>query len=155
MIGAAWLGRVAGSATDSAIGIVAEVAQPLRRNRDTAAALRPMMRDGAGVCPHPGPRAPRQRRELSMATKQRRGVTDAESTRVNIRLSVAAHQRLSVHALMAGMTPGRLVERLIEEHLKSWRVQSVQANRSINVPLDGRLEIDAGVSRESPETVAA
>jgi hypothetical protein len=81
--------------------------------------------------------------------KNRRGVSDAENQRVNLRLSTAAHQRLAVHALMAGTTPGRLVERLIEEHLKSWRVQAVavQANRSVPVTADDRLEIGAEMSQ--------
>jgi hypothetical protein len=78
--------------------------------------------------------------------KNRRGVADAENQRVNLRLSVEATRRLAVHALMAGTTPGKLVEQLISDHLKSWRVQAVQANRSVPVPSDGRLEIDAGVN---------
>ena len=81
-----------------------------------------------------------------MASKQRRGVADAENQRVNLRLSTAAHQRLAVHALMAGTTPGRLVERLIEEHLKSWRVQAVQANRSVPTTGDDRLDLTTGVN---------
>jgi hypothetical protein len=78
--------------------------------------------------------------------KNHRGVADAENQRVNLRLSVEATRRLAVHALMAGTTPGKLVEQLISDHLKSWRVQSVQARGSASVPLDGRLEIDAGVN---------
>jgi hypothetical protein len=80
--------------------------------------------------------------------KNRRGVADAENQRVNLRLSVEATRRLAVHALMAGTTPGRLVEQLISDHLKSWRVQAVQANRSASVPSDGRLDtaVDASLS---------
>jgi hypothetical protein len=95
-----------------------------------------------------------------MPAPRRRSVTgasDASAHRLNVRISEEASRRLAVHALMAGTTPGRLVEQLISDHLKSWRVQAVaaQVNRSASVPLDGRLEIDMNSSPASPETVAA
>jgi len=78
--------------------------------------------------------------------KNHRGVADAENQRVNLRLSVEATRRLAVHALMAGTTPGKLVEQLISDHLKSWRVQAVQANRSVPTTGDDRLDLTASVN---------
>jgi hypothetical protein len=65
-----------------------------------------------------------------MPAPKRRGVADAESQRLNIRISPDAYRRLGVHAIMAGMTPGRLVESLIDTHLREWAVRS---NRSASV----------------------
>lgn len=62
-----------------------------------------------------------------MAAKRSKGVVDAgtsDHTRVNARLSHEAYRRLSVHALMAGVTPGKYLERLITEHCREWRIQS-------------------------------
>lgn len=61
-----------------------------------------------------------------MAAKRSKGVVDAAASdhqRLNVRLSPEAYRRLGVHALYAGVTPGRLVERLITEHLREYRVQ--------------------------------
>jgi hypothetical protein len=81
-------------------------------------------------------------------TPRRKGANDGGAYRLNIRVSQEAARRLGIHAVMTGITPGRLVEQLISEHLKSWRVQAVaaQVNRSASVPLDGRLEIAGDVN---------
>ena len=78
-----------------------------------------------------------------MASKIRRGGADAKTQRVKIRLTTDAYRRLGVHSLMTGVAPGKLVESLIEQHLRDFRVQAV---RSASVPSDGRLEIDASVN---------
>jgi hypothetical protein len=62
-----------------------------------------------------------------MASKIRRGVADAKTQRVNIRLTTDAYRRLGVHSLMTGVAPGKLVESLIEQHLRDFRVQSVRS----------------------------
>lgn len=81
-----------------------------------------------------------------MAQNRRRGVGDAAAAdhqRLNVRLSPDAYRRLGVHAIMAGMTPGKLVERLINEHLREWKVQ---ANRAASVAIEDRPESAASVS---------
>lgn len=78
-----------------------------------------------------------------MAAKRRQSVSDAESQRLNIRISPDAYRRLGVHAVMAGMSPGRLVERLITDHCREWKVQ---ANRAALVTPDDRPETDASVT---------
>ena len=72
-----------------------------------------------------------------MAATRRKSAADAttpESQRLNIRISPEAYRRLGVHAIMAGMTPGRLVEQLINTHCREWKVQS---NRSASAMVDG------------------
>ena len=60
----------------------------------------------------------------STPRRPRRQATPAPpSTRLNVRLNAEAARRLHVHALMAGMTPGQLIERLINDHCREWRVQ--------------------------------
>ena len=82
--------------------------------------------DGARVITHPGPRSHPNELENTMSTTPRRkGATDAGAYRLNIRVSQEAARRLGIHAVMTGITPGRLVEQLISEHLKSYRVQTV------------------------------
>jgi hypothetical protein len=78
-----------------------------------------------------------------MATKQRRGAADAETQRLNVRISPDAYRRLNVHAIMAGVNPGTLVETLIDTHLREWRVQ---ANRAAQATPDDRLDLTASVS---------
>jgi hypothetical protein len=73
---------------------------------------------------------------------RRQGISDATAQRLNVRLSTDAHRRLGVHCVMTGLTPGRLLERLICEHLRDWRVQ---ANRSAPAATEDRLEADGGV----------
>jgi hypothetical protein len=66
-----------------------------------------------------------------MAARKSKGVGDtavAESQRLNVHISPEAHRRLGIHSVMSGETPGRIVERLITEHLRSWRVEATPAN---------------------------
>jgi hypothetical protein len=86
------------------------------------------------------------------AVKPRRGVDDARMQRVNLRLTTECYRRLAVHALMSGMTPGRLVEDLVNRHLREFRVQTVRAG---SVATEDRRDPADDVSRESLETVAA
>jgi hypothetical protein len=65
------------------------------------------------------------------ARRQRRQATPAATpTRLNVRLGAEAAKRLHLHALMADMTPGQLIERLITEHCREWRVQRNGADRA-------------------------
>jgi hypothetical protein len=77
-----------------------------------------------------------------MRATRRRSVTDAPAQRLNVRLSTDAHRRLTIHAVMEGTTPGRLLERLISDHLRDWAVRS---NRPARGALEDRLEADGGV----------
>jgi hypothetical protein len=79
-----------------------------------------------------------------MAAKKRQGVADVESQRLNVRITPDAYRRLGVHAIMAGVTPGRLVEQLINSHCREWKVQ---ANRAAPVTTEDRPEIDVHVSQ--------
>jgi hypothetical protein len=81
-----------------------------------------------------------------MAATRRRGVNDAgesNAQRLNVRIDPAAYQRLMIHCVMSGMQPGKFVEALINAHCREWRVQ---ANRSVPVSADDRLEITGGVN---------
>jgi hypothetical protein len=63
-----------------------------------------------------------------MAAKKGKGVGDAvapERQRLNIRLTPEAYRRLGVHAVYCGTTPGKLVEKLVADHLKDLRVQVI------------------------------
>jgi hypothetical protein len=84
-----------------------------------------------------------------MRATRRRGVTDATAHRLNVRLSADAYRRLSVHAVMEETTPGRLLERLISDHLRDWAVRS---NRPARGALEDRLEADDSIS---PVEIAA
>jgi hypothetical protein len=89
-----------------------------------------------------------------MAQPKRRGVNDAtesEAQRLNVRIDPATHQRLMIHCVMAGMTPGKLIADLVNRHCREWRVQ---ANRTGSVTTDDRLEVDAGVSLATPVAAA-
>lgn len=81
-----------------------------------------------------------------MAARKRKGVEDAaaaESQRLNVHISPDAHRRLGIHCVMSGTTPGKLVERLINEHLRDWKVQ---ANSSARVITEDRPEPADSVS---------
>ena len=81
-----------------------------------------------------------------MATKSRKGVTDAAESmnqRLNLRASADAYRRLGVHAVMTGMAPGKLVEKLIEEHLRDFRVQVISGDRSVK---SDRLDLSGNIS---------
>lgn len=78
-----------------------------------------------------------------MASKRR---TDAEPRRVNVHLDALAHQRLGVHALMTRESPGAILSRLVNEHLREWHVRANPRHSSdrpesadlVNIPaLDG------------------
>jgi hypothetical protein len=84
-----------------------------------------------------------------MAAKKSKGVADVESQRLNVRISPDAYRRLGVHAIMAGLTPGKLVESLITTHCREWKVQ---ANRSAPVITGDRPE---GVDSVSLATASA
>ncbi len=84
-----------------------------------------------------------------MAAKTRRGVIDAQeaaNTRLNVRISPEAHRRLGIHSVMTGMAPGKLVEKLIEEHLREFRVQAIRGDQARS---SDRLESAAHVSQVS------
>ena len=84
-----------------------------------------------------------------MAAKRAKGVIDAtasESKRLNVHISPDALRRLGIHCVMSGLTPGKLVERLINEHLRDWKVQ---ANASARVITEDRPETIDSVSLAS------
>jgi hypothetical protein len=54
---------------------------------------------------------------------------------------------LMLHSLMAGLSPGLFLERLINEHCRSWRVQA--NSRGSTVPND-RLDLPGCVSEVEP-----
>jgi len=60
-----------------------------------------------------------------MATTRRRAANDAPRQRINARIDAESHKRLHVHALMLGLEPGRLLDQLIANGCKSWRIQQV------------------------------
>jgi hypothetical protein len=81
-----------------------------------------------------------------MATKQRKGASDASAPtvqRLNVRIKPDAHQRLMIHCVMSGLAPGAFLEKLIETHCRTWKVQ---ANGSARVTADDRLDSAADVS---------
>ena len=84
-----------------------------------------------------------------MASKQRRGATDAtdaNAQRLNVRIDPSAYQRLMIHCVMSGTQPGKFLASLIDTHCRAWRVQAVQANRSVPTTGDDRLDLTAGVN---------
>lgn len=84
-----------------------------------------------------------------MAAKKSKGVEDAgasESQRLNVRISPDALRRLGIHCVMSGTTPGKLVEKLINEHLRDWKVQ---ANSSARVITEDRPQPADSVSLAS------
>jgi hypothetical protein len=87
--------------------------------------------------------------QSTMATKdakQRHGANDAAAppvTRLNVRINPEAHRRLMIHCVMAGKAPGAFLERLIEDHCRTWKVQENSHGR---VKADDRPDLAAGVS---------
>jgi hypothetical protein len=65
-----------------------------------------------------------------VAGKRRRRASNAQVQRLNVFIDPDAHERLMVHSVKAKLSPGLLVERLINEHCKDWRVQANGPNRS-------------------------
>jgi hypothetical protein len=83
---------------------------------------------------------------MAAKTKKIRGVEDAEaseSQRLNVRIGPDALRRLGIHCVMSGKTPGKLVEQLINEHLRDWKVQ---ANSSARVITEDRPQTADSVS---------
>jgi hypothetical protein len=106
-----------------------------------------MKEDGAASVAAPGPRDHITiEGTKTMPTTKRRGVNDASDNgaqRLNVRIDPGAYQRLMIHCVMSGMQPGKFLENLINSHCREWRVQ---ANRSVPVGTDDRLNLDAGVN---------
>jgi hypothetical protein len=78
-------------------------------------------RHGSSKSPHTGDKA--------MATLKRKGVDDAATQRLNIRVTSEAYERLLVHAIKARKSPGELVTELIDSGLREYRVQRNQSAR--------------------------
>ena len=72
-----------------------------------------------------------------MATKRRQGVNDAGNQRLNVRINPSAYQRLQIHCVMDGVSPGAFLEKLINDHCRSYRVQVIGSAR---VMTDDRLD---------------
>jgi hypothetical protein len=74
-----------------------------------------------------------------VAGKRRRRASDAEVQRLNVFIDPDAHKRLMVHSVYEGLSPGLFVERLINEHCKTWKVQT-------NAPRKGKKgdQVDSG-----------
>jgi hypothetical protein len=78
-----------------------------------------------------------------MATSKRKGVVDAQkkaTTRVNLQVDAEAHERLLIHAIKLKESPGAIVSRLIDEHLREYRVQknpSARATQGVSAEIDG------------------
>ena len=81
-----------------------------------------------------------------MAATRRRGASDAENQRLNLRIDPASYQRLMIHCVMSGTQPGKFLASLIDTHCRAWRVQAVQANRSFPTTGDDRLDLTTGVN---------
>lgn len=84
-----------------------------------------------------------------MAAKKSKSVDDAgttESQRLNVRIGPDALRRLGIHCVMSGTTPGKMVEKLINDHLRDWKVQ---ANASARVITEDRPETIDSVSLAS------
>jgi hypothetical protein len=67
-----------------------------------------------------------------MKTTKRPGVVDAKATttqRLNVRVDAAAYERLLIHAIKARKSPGEIVSKLIESHLRTWRIQENSPSR--------------------------
>jgi hypothetical protein len=81
-----------------------------------------------------------------MATAKRKGVGDAPTKttqRVNLQIDAEAYERLLIHAIKGKAQPGAIVSRLIDEHLREWRVQANRTTRAmpeLSVNLDGPVE---------------
>ncbi len=79
-------------------------------------------------------------------TKPRKGANDATTPtvqRLNVRIKPDAHQRLMIHCVMSGLAPGAFLEKLIENHCRTWRVQE---NPSTRGTTDDRLDLSDHIS---------
>jgi len=82
-------------------------------------------------------------RAAAMITRKRQSVSDTPSQRLNIKISQAAHERLLVHAIKKRVSPGKLVESMIDQCLREFRVQAI---RSASVVTEDRLSGDEPVT---------
>ena len=69
-----------------------------------------------------------------MASRRRHVATTTKKTtqRVNLQIDAEAYQRLLLHSIMGKEQPGEIVSRLIDEHLRDWRVQRNQSARAMS-----------------------
>ena len=81
-----------------------------------------------------------------MAAKQRSGVADKKTQRLNLQVGVDAVERLLIHCIKAKMSPGELVTQLIDQHCRQWKVQSNAASRSAPVISQESVESEDHVS---------
>lgn len=87
-----------------------------------------------------------------MPRQRRRGASDAASIltqRLNVRISPAAYQRLMVHCVMRGKSSGELLDALIEDHCREWKVQlntTGKGNTASQVTPDDRLDLGDSIS---------
>lgn len=61
-----------------------------------------------------------------MAGRKGKGSGDARGQgrrRLNVWISHEAHERLGIHCVKAGATPGKMVEDLVLAHLRTWTVR--------------------------------
>lgn len=73
----------------------------------------------------PRPAAKPQRRTAAKAA-DRKAVQSAPKVKSTLLLTAEASQRLSVHAALLGEDRSALVDRLIREHLRMFRVQDLR-----------------------------
>jgi hypothetical protein len=78
-----------------------------------------------------------------MNPPKRRSVGDTSGLRLNVNVSLSASQRLHVHCVMWRLSPGQVIEALIEQHLKDFRVQQINSG---SVKTEDRSESSEGVS---------
>jgi hypothetical protein len=69
-----------------------------------------------------------------MASRRRHVASKPEKTtqRVNLQIDAEAYQRLLLHGIMGKEQPGTIVSRLIDQHLRDWRVQRNQSARAMS-----------------------
>ncbi len=70
-----------------------------------------------------------------MRTTKRPGVVNAQDAetrltqRLNVRVTPSAYERLLIHAIKAKRNPGELIDSLITQHLRAWKVQENSVTR--------------------------
>ena len=78
-----------------------------------------------------------------MTTRKPRGVGDATTTRINIRIPTQVYQRLMVTSVMSKQAPGSIVADLITDHLKGWSMPGkLSDRRHPNNSADPAVELD-------------
>jgi hypothetical protein len=103
-----------------------------------------------------------------MKTMDNPGVDDAQGTecpddesadksldeltqRLNVRVSPRSYERLLIHAIKLKRSPGELMDFLIREHLKRWKVQ---ANNPASARKKDRPKLDGPVIENAPREPA-